>query len=256
MLNTVGHINGSRIVATDGEIGHVKEAYFDDQDWAIRYLVVDTGTWLPGRDVLISPHAVEQPLGRGKLIDVSLTRQQVQNSPVTETHRPVSRQHERDYLRHYGFPEYWVGGQLWGSNALPLMPLPLPMAVESEVESAMWQEEVPPEDVNLRSSEVVAGYDIQATDGSIGHVEDFVFDDESWAIRYLVVDTRNWWPGGKKVLLATHWINRIDWADKTVFARLTRDQIRAAPAYEEGAPIDRDYEQRLHQSYDRRGDGS
>ena len=253
MLNNVGHLNGSKIIATDGEIGHVKEAYFDDEAWAIRYLVVDTGTWLSGREVLVSPYAVTQPLGSGKTIDVSLTRQQVRDSPVIDTHRPVSRQHEREYLGYYAFPEYWEGGELWSMSALPLLPPPLPIAVESQAECAKRGQDVPPEDVHLRSSANVAGYDIQATDDSIGHVKDFIFDDESWAIRYLVVDTRNWWPGGKKVLLATHWIDRIDWADKTVYTKLTRNQIKSSPEYEEAEPINRDYEKRLHDAYGRDG---
>lgn len=253
MLSRIGHLQGSRVVATDGDIGHVKDIYFDDLDWTIRYLVIDTGTWLPGRDVLVSPHAVQQPLTRGNVVDLVLTRQQVQDSPVVDTHRPVSRQHERDYLGHYGFPEYWIGGQLWGSSALPLMPLPQPSTVESEAESAMWQQEVPPEDVHLRCSSVVSRYDIQAVDGSIGHVEDFLFDDETWAIGYLVVDTRNWWPGGRKVTLATRWIDRIDWADRTVFIRLDRASILASPDYQEGVPVDRADAQRPGKERQQRG---
>ena len=253
MMNSVGHLTGSTITATDGEIGHVKEVFFDDEAWAIRYLVIDTGTWLSGREVLVSPYAVVQPLGSGKIIDVSLTRQQVNDSPDIDTHQPVSRRHEREYLSYYAYPEYWAGGDLWAMSALPLLPPPLPAAVESEAESARREADVPAEDVHLRSSAIVTGYDIQATDDSIGHVKDFIFDDESWAVRYLVVDTRNWWPGGKKVLLATHWIDRIDWADKTVYTKLTREQIKNSPEYEEAKTINRDYEKRLHDAYGRVG---
>ena len=103
----------------------------------------------------------------------------------------------------------------------------------------------------MRSSAHVTGYDIQATDDSIGHVKDFIFDEASWAVRYLVVDTRNWWPGGRKVLLATRWIDRIDWAEQTVYTTLTRAQVKGSPEYEEAAIIDRDYEQRLHEAYGR-----
>ena len=259
MLNSILHINGSKIIAKDGEIGHVKEAYFDDDNWTIRYLVVDTGAWLSGREVLISPYAVVQPLVQpqvlrstsGKQIGVSLTQQQVIDSPTTETHLPVSRQHEREMSRHYAFPAYWEGGELWAMSALPLVPAPLPTTVESEAEAAKRASEVPLEDVHLRSSANVTGYDLQASDDSIGHVSDFIFDDESWAIRYLVVDTRNWLPGGKKVLIATQWIERIDWADMTVFTTLTRAEVKASPAYDESAIISRDYEERLHASYSR-----
>jgi uncharacterized protein YrrD len=253
MLNRLSHLTGSTVSATDGGIGHIKEAYFDDQAWAIRYLVVDTGARLSGREVLISPYSVKQPLSSAKNIDVALTRQQVDHSPAIDTHQPVSRRHEREYLDYYALPEYWGGADLWSMSALPLLPLPLPTAVESQSEREKRDEAVLAEDVHLRSSAQVTGHDIQATDDSIGHVKDFIFDDESWAIRYLVVDTRNWWPGGKKVLLATHWIDNIDWADKTVYAKLTREQIKNSPEYDEAAPLDRDYETRLHHAAGRDG---
>ena len=251
MLNSVSHINGSKIIARDGEIGHVKEVYFDDDNWTIRYLVIDTGSWLEGREVLVSPYAVAQPVGGGKQINLTLTQQQITDSPATETHLPVSRQHEREMSRYYAFPAYWEGGELWAMSALPLVPAPLPTAVESAAAAAARAAEVPLEDMRLRSSANVTGYDLQATDDSIGHVSDFIFDDESWAIRYLVVDTRNWWPGGKKVLIATHWITRIDWADRTVFTTLTRAEVKASPAYDEGSRVSRDYEERLHAAYSR-----
>lgn len=253
MLNSVSHLTNSTITATDGEIGHILEVYFDDEAWAIRYLVIDTGNWLSGREVLISPYAVTQPVGSDKNINVSLTRRQVTESPLIDTHQPVSRRHEREYLNYYAYPEYWGGGNLWAMSAVPLLPPPLPTSVESPAESAMRERDVPEEDVHLRSSAAVTGYDIQATDDSIGHVDDFIVDDESWAIRYLRVDTRNWWPGGKKVLLATHWIDRIEWAEKTVYTKLTREQIRNSPEYDEAAPILRDYEKRLHAAHGREG---
>jgi hypothetical protein len=227
--------------------------YFDDHAWAIRYLVVDTGTWLSGREVLVSPYAVKQPLDAVKNIDVALTRQQVQNSPNIDTHLPVSRRHEREYLDYYAYPAYWGGDALWAMSAMPMVSPALQTPLETQEEREKIEKDVPTEDVHLRSSANVTGYDIQASDDSIGHVADFVFDDESWAIRYLVIDTRNWWPGGKKVLVGTHWIEDIDWAAMTVHVKLTRAQIKSSPEYEEGKPIDRSYEERLHDAYDRKG---
>jgi uncharacterized protein YrrD len=253
MWNNISHVNGSKVVATDGEIGHVRQAFFDDQTWTIRYLVIDTGNWLSGREVLISPYAVVQPLGSGKIIDVALTQRKVMDSPPVDTHQPVSRQHERETLGYYTFPEYWDGGDLWSISALPLLPAALPTAVEPQEVIARREEKLPAEDFHLRSSASVTGHEIQASDGSIGHVRDFIFDDESWTIRYLVVDTSNWWPLGHQVLLATHWIDSIDWADKTVVTSLTRAQVRNSPKYEEAAPLNRDYEKRLHDAYSRVG---
>jgi len=249
MLNSVNRIKGSKIVATDGEIGHVKEAFFDDQAWTIRYLVIDTGNWLSGRNVLISPYSVQQPLPADKHIEVSLTREQVQNSPDIDTHQPVSRRYERQYSSYYAYPEYWVGDGLWPMGPLPL----LPAEGGPREELAAREDEVAEEDVHLRSSAVVSGYNIQATDDSIGHVDDFIFDDESWAVRYLVIDTRNWWPGGKKVLIGTHWIDKLDWAEKTVYVKLTREQIKSSPAYDEAVVINREYETRLHAAFERQG---
>jgi hypothetical protein len=251
-MNSVSRLNGSTIAATDGEIGHVTEVYFDDGSWVIRYLVVDTGTWLSGREVLISPYAVKQPI-EGKSIAVSLTREQVEHSPNIDTHQPVSRRHEREYLDYYAYPAYWGGDSLWAMNAMPLMPAALDAPLETQAERERIEKDVPPEDVRLRSSANVKGYDIQALDESIGHVQDFVFDDTSWAIRYLVIDTRNWWPGGKKVLVGTHWIDGINWADKTVQVKLTREQVKNSPTYDEGDLVDREYEQRLHTAHERKG---
>ena len=256
MMNSINHLVGSTIVASDGEIGRMKQAFFDDQAWAVRYLVVDTGSWLSEREVLISPYSVKQPLDAQKTIAVALTRQQVQGSPDIDTHQPVSRRHERQYLNYYAYPEYWDGGGLWAMDELPFVP-PVVPPLDAEGAAAlrrpMRESDVPAEDVHLRSTAAVTGHDIRATDDSIGHVHDFVFDDQSWAIRYLVVDTRNWWPGGKKVLVATRWIDRISWVDRTVFTLLTREQIKNSPEYVEAAPITREYEKKLHDAFKKRG---
>ena len=154
-----------------------EEAFFDDHAWTIRYLVVDTGGWLSGRNVLISPYSVQQPLRPGQPIDVALSRQQVKDSPDIDTHQPVSRRAERQYNSYYAYPEYWVGDGLWPMGPIPLLPPPLPPDPNAPA-AAVADDDVPPEDVHLRSSAAVDGHNIQATDESIGHVrDDFVFDD-------------------------------------------------------------------------------
>lgn len=259
MLRSVKQIHDSRINASDDQIGHVKEAYFDDDVWTIRYLVVDTGNWLTGRKVLISPYSIKTPLTEGHLIDVSLTREQVKNSPDIDTHKPVSRQHERDYLAYYGYPSYWEMGGIWGSMEYPLFPHAEDL--KDDVSQAEHDRRAQPsgqpdendEDSHLRGTAEVAGYDIQASDGSIGHVQDFIFDDENWTIRYLVVDTVNWWPGGKKVLIATRWIDRIDWEQRKVFTSLSRERVKNSPVYDPNALLDRQYEELLHEAHQRGG---
>lgn len=94
----------------------------------------------------------------------------------------------------------------------------------------------------------VTGYPIQAADGEIGHVEDFVLDDETWTIRYLIVDTRNWWPG-KKVLVSPRWIERVSWSERKVFVNLPREIIKQSPEFTEDSLITRDYETALHRHY-------
>jgi hypothetical protein len=253
MFNSLGRFSGSTVTATDGLVGHVKAAFFDDSAWTIRYLVVETGNWLSEREVLISPYAVKQPVDSGTNIDVALTLAQVQASPGIDTHQPVSRQHERRYLSYFGYPNYWDGGALWGWGAYPSMPPYVPTPSDIEAANAMRERDQRAADVHLRSSSSVKGYDLQASDGSIGHVQDFVFDDASWTIRYLVVDTRNWWPGGKHVLIATQWIDSIDWATGTVRVTLTREQIKKSPDFVEPSAIGRDDEKRLHDAYSRQG---
>ena len=241
MLNNINHLVGSTVTATDGEMGHVKEAYFDDQAWTIRYLVVNTGSWLLGKEVLIAPVAIKQPLGDVKNLDVWLNQEQVKNSPDIDTHQSVSRQHEQEFARYYAYANYWDGGGL-----LPMSPMPDP-------DPGLVAADKPVQDTHLRSSAKVSGYELHALDGSIGHVENFVFDDESWVIRYLVVNPRTWWPLGQQVLIATHWVDSIDWDSRSIAVRLTREQIKSSPLYEEAAPIGRDYEKRLHAAYDRQG---
>jgi hypothetical protein len=241
------HLKDFTIRATDGDLGTVVDLYIDDETWAIRYLIVDTGKWLSGRRVLISPMAVRHLDWDAKRLDVALTKLQVEQSPGINTHRPVSRQHEAEHLAYYGSPYYWGGPYLWGPAFLPAG------LVGSTNESAgVIAERIGKEspDSHLRSAEALTGYRIVAADGEIGHVDGFVVDDEAWAIRYLEVATRNWWPG-KKVLVAPAWIKRVSWTDSTVYVALTREAIKDGPEYVESRPITREYENELHLHYGR-----
>lgn len=259
MLRSVKQLTGSKINAKDDQIGKIDEVYFDDDAWTIRYLVVDTGNWLTGRKVLISPYSIRTPLSGG-VVDVALTRDQVKRSPDIDTHRPVSRQMEVEYMSHYGYPSYWGLGGVWGSADSPLFPYVEDLKSEARREQAEaghapggGEGGAPDEDSHLRSSAHTSGYDIQASDGSIGHVQNFVFDDQTWTIHYLVVDTVNWWPGGRKVLIAARWIDRIDWEQRKVFTSLTRQDVKDSPEYDQDALLDRGYEERLHAAHRRAG---
>jgi hypothetical protein len=247
MLTKTSHLKGFAIRATDGELGTVDQLYFDDETWAIRYLTVETGGWLGGRQVLISPISVVQTDWQAKRLDVALTKKQVENSPDIDTHQPVSRQHEAAYLGYYGYPNYWSGPFLWGAAFYP-SDLAIPTTTSKEALADNIRREST--DSHLRSVEAVTGYHIEANDGEIGHVEGFVVDDEAWAIRYMEVATRNWWPG-KKVLVSPAWIQRVSWTDSNVYVGLSREAIQKGPEYIESMPITREYEGKLYTHYGR-----
>jgi hypothetical protein len=241
MLRSLDEVRGYNIYEKDGDMGVAHDFYFDDREWTIRYLIVDTGFWLPGRQVLISPAAIRHvDWDKGRL-ELNLTKEQVENSPDIVTERPVSRQQEAKLVAYYRWPVYWdpfVGGI---TPAVLAVPQP---ASEDPADKAAEEG-----DPHLRSVKEVTGYSIEATDGSIGHVEEFIADDDNWAIRYMVVDTRNWLPG-KKVLVSPHWIRSISWAQRSVHVELTREAIKRAPEYDPSMTVHRDYEDRLHAHYD------
>jgi hypothetical protein len=244
MLNKAKTLKGYKLDSLDGEIGKVKEFYFDDKHWAIRYLVADTGNWLMSRQVLISPHALGAVIKEEQHITVALTKKQIENSPPLNSDKPVSRQFEEAYHGYYGWPMYWGGPYMWGAY---------PDIVRDR---GKWRESTKDKkaswDPHLRSTHNVSGHHVQAADGEIGHVEDFIIDDEMWAIRYLILDTQSWWPG-KKVLISPKWIERVSWSESKVFVNLPRETIKQSPEYTEKFLLNRDYETRLHRHYNRQG---
>jgi uncharacterized protein YrrD len=243
MLSIAKTLKGYKLHGLDGEIGKVKDFYFDDQHWTIRYLVADTGHWLTGRQVLISPYALGAVMQEQQHITVELTKQQIEGSPSLDSDKPVSRQFEEAYYGFYGWPMYWGGPYAWGLS--PYLVRDREKRRESTRSKEAW-------DPHLRSTHDVSGHDIQATDGEIGHVEDFIIDDDTWAIRYLIVDTRNWWPG-KKVLVSPQWIERVSWDELKVFVNLSREAVRQSPEYRMDSLPTRDYETGLYLHYDRLG---
>jgi sporulation protein YlmC with PRC-barrel domain len=251
MLRNVKDLRGYAIRATDGVIGDVDDLYFDDEDWAIRYLVVDTGNWLSGRNVLISPLAIGRPDWMGRRLPVSLTKTQVEQSPDIDTRKPVSRQHEAEYFAYYAYPYYWDGAGLWGMGGYPGS-LTTERLIEDEMKTRRTSASQTPNDCHLRSCNAVMGYHIHATDGDIGHVEDLLVDDHTWAIRYLIVDTSNWW-GGHQVLVAPPWIESVSWSDEKVSVDLTRQAIKDAPPYDPAARFSREQEQGMYEHYGRPG---
>ena len=251
MFKTLSRFSSFGVAATNGPIGNVKEAFLDDHSRAVRYLVVDAGSWLFGRPVLIWPYLVKKPLPLEKSINVVLSRQQVKDSPDIDTPPPVSRQHEKQVTRYYAHPEYWSGDGIWNAGQRPISPLYRPNLAVIDTASAGPERDEEATYIHLQDSAQVSGYDIQTSDGGMGHVQDFVFDEASLVIRYLVADNHNCCPGGKKMLLAKYWTDHIDWNTRAVYVSLRRDQIKNGPEYHETISIERDYEQRSHDASNR-----
>jgi hypothetical protein len=237
MLIKSKDLKGYKLGATDGDIGKVEEFYFDDQHWTVRYLVADTEKWLVGRKVLISPYALDSIDQFDHSILLNISKAQIEASPSIESDEPVSKQFEKSYYGYYNWPTYWSGYFPWGSASNPWDEREL---LETLREDA-W-------DPHLRSPKAVRVYKIESRDGDIGKVSDFIIDDETWAIRYLVVKTGTGF-NGQKVLVSPKWIESINWDESMVFIALSREEIREAPPYSEEALLDRDYESNLHAHY-------
>jgi hypothetical protein len=227
MLRSIKQLIGNALGASDGEIGHVKDFYFDDQKWAIRYVVLETGTWLAGRAVLISPHAFGRFHQAEKVLRIRLTRKQIENSPSIDTHKPVSRQYEEEYHRYYGWPYYWQGDALWGMSSVPMMELP-PVSAPADSAPAKGPQHYQSA-AHLRSTNAVNGYHIKASDGTSGYVCDFMMDDESWAIAQVIIKTGHRF-SGKEVQIPTGEVERISYDESTVFVNLTSDAVEKSPA--------------------------
>jgi hypothetical protein len=225
-------------------MGEVHEFYFDDLSWTIRYLVVETDNWLTGRRVLVSPAALDHPNWEAQVLPVGLTRKQVENSPPVDADKPVSRQMEEELHAYYGWAPYWWGRNVPGVGALAVAQM---IAGTEEEESPTEGQK---DDPHLRSTREVIGYHIQASDGEVGYVEDFIADDETWVICYMVVDTQKWL-SGRKVLVAPAWAEEVSWADRKVHLDLSRETIKNSPEFDPSAPVNREYEVRLYDYYGR-----
>jgi hypothetical protein len=228
MLRSIKQFLGDKLGASDGEIGHVKDFYFDDQNWVVRYLIANTGTWLTGRQVLLSPYALGSLDWAGKILRVKLTRKQIEDSPAIESHKPVSKQYEEEYYRYYGWPYYWQGDGLWGMSGFPIMESPAsttPSGYPAPIDVKHKRS-----DAHLRSAQSVNGYDLQASDGTSGQVCDFMMDDQSWAIRQLVMKIGHRF-SGKEVQIPVNKVDRISYEKSTVFVNLTKESVEQSPAF-------------------------
>jgi hypothetical protein len=250
MLWDASALKGYAIEASDGRLGTVSDLLFEDAGWAIRWLVVDTGHWLPGRKVLLPLSVLGQPDRVLHHFPVKLTMQQVKDSPDVDTDRPVSRQIEAQVHDYYGWDPYWSGSFPEMSNAIatPFVGLLYEPQARQHHHLADTNGHTNEGDPHLRSIAAITGCRIHASDGEIGHVEDFLVDDAGWNIRYIKADTRNWWPG-EKVLISSYSVREIDWLGRLVWVNVSRQKIKNAPPYNSSIDVDKAYEEKLLAHY-------
>jgi uncharacterized protein YrrD len=258
MLRSLNDMEKYSIRATDGDIGQVKDFYFDDVAWVIRYLVVETGSWLASKKVLISPISIHAPDWVQHVLPVRITKDQVKKSPDIDTDKPVSLQYQHQYHDYYGYPYYWGGDGIWGGGLYPTALMPGYVHGDDAVARRAAEEAYAKaerlrhrnDDPHLRSCKAVVGYHIHASDGEIGHVESLIVDQDTWAIRYFVINTSNWWVG-HKVLIAPQWISGVHWQNQTVAVDMTREAVRSSPAFLSTAEMNRSQEVGLYTHYGR-----
>ena len=245
MLRSLNDLERYTVSATDGDVGSVVDFLLDDERWTVRYLVVNAGKWLSGSQVLVSPISFRETEWSTRRFHLALTKDKVKSAPSVDVDLPVSRQHERDFHRYYGFPYYWGSEGAWGAGAYPEL-----LYADGLNEPTPGYSEEPAGDAHLRSAKELRRYHIDGKDGAIGHVHDFIVDDHSWEVRYLVIDTSNWW-SGKKVLVAPNWVNWVSWEDRKVHIDLSRQTIKDSPEWNPTDAINREYETRIYDYYGR-----
>jgi uncharacterized protein YrrD len=248
MLLATSAVKGYSIEAQDGVIGTVKDMLFDDRTWQIKWLVIDTGSWLVDRKVLLHPSAIASFDFRGKRLKTTLTKIQVEESPDLKSDQPVSRLHESNTYDYYGWDPLW-GNSMYGSTLGGQLVLP-PLYFGSKQHNDEPGHETPDNvaESHVRSFHEITGYHIQATDGDMGHVDNLLFDNEQWGVRYLIVDTGNWWMG-KKVLISPFAVTSIAWSDRTISIDVNQAQVKASPEWDPNTAEMEDHQHRLHAHY-------
>jgi hypothetical protein len=250
MIRSVNGLEGLLIGAADGTIGKVTDFYFDDEAWVIRYAVVDTSAWL-GREVLLSPYSMGEPDWGREVLPVTVTKEQVKNSPGVDTREPITRQYEKRYLRYYRYPFYWGGSGLWGEHDHPRVLTSTSAGGYLGYLRAPAAND-PHADLHLRRCNAMTGYNLHANDGDVGQVQGFLVDDHSWSIRFIIVNSSNWWLG-HHLLVSPEWIREVSWSQLNVTVNLDLQAIKDAPAYDSDTEVGRDAEVTVYNHYSRNG---
>ncbi|WP_426370305.1 PRC-barrel domain-containing protein [Pseudocolwellia sp. HL-MZ7] len=254
MLYSADDLKKCQIQSLDGDLGKIKDLYFDDEAWAIRYLVVTTNNWFFKREALVSPIALEIPDWVNKTMQVNLSQKQIDDSPDISAHKPVSHQQEIKYFGYYGYPIYWGGTGIWGNSLYPAGPMIEPDSNEAPPNAAQAKAyaESQHEDPNLRSWENVKGFVVIGSDGEIGHIQGLLIDELTFAVRYVIVRANDWWIG-HDILVSPQWFHDMKWSDSSVKVDHTRAEVKGAPLYDSLVKMDRNWEITMHNHYEREG---
>ena len=241
MLRQFNDIQGLPLIASDGDFGRVRDVLVDTGTWIARYVLVDSGSRIPERAFIVPPSEIEVAREDGEALRVSLTQGQIEKSPLLPPDRPVSRQEEERLHTYFGWQPYWVD-ELPPESHTPPVPQGDQMTGDRQAQST--PQDPPPGETHLRSSREMVGYHVQANDGQVGRVSDMILDDESWAVRYFVIDAGEALLS-KKLLLAAHLIDRVSFDQFSVFVDLEADQAKGSPEFDPTVPVDKEYEEVL-----------
>lgn len=244
MLLSLNQVKKFQIHARDGDIGQCKDFLFDDRHWTIRYMVADTHKWLPlGRKVLVPPIAIEELCAQEQTIQMNITREQLKNSPSIDDDKPVSRQYEESLFNYFGYGYYWIGPAAWGEYAYPTQLLEQKELSETLKDN---QQDEQIKHNHLRSVNEIKGYELTATDDSIGHLQDFILDTQTWSIMFVIIDTGHWIPKGTEVVLSPQQLGKISWTERAVHTYLPKQKIQQCPQYFADKLTDPEYINTLH----------
>ena len=222
MLRSIRELFGYTVREVDGEIGLVRDFLVDNREWNVTYLEIDLTQWFPGKKVIVPPSRIGQPDGKKFEVPLLLSKAQVVNSPAIKLDETVCRLHEEELALHFGWD---------------------PCIISTDSKKVE-------DHSHLQSSRELMGYHLHATDGRIGHIEDFILDDEDWILRYAVVDTRDWLPG-RRVLMPLPWITTVIWKENSVLIDHSRENVKNSPEYDPSSPVNRHYEEVLYNYYGR-----
>jgi hypothetical protein len=249
MLRSVMDLFRYYIANKTQRYGKVKDIYFDDAWWKIRYFIVDTTKWLPGKKVLISPDVMKEPVQAQLLIPTILTEEQIKNSPPMEEEQTISRTNEAHLAHYYGWNPWWLIGAGTLEGVPPMLPGKMDLLERGDKQKELIASEEKKEETNLRSMKEIKGYDIQPADGESGRLDDFIVETDDWRLRYFVFDTAYHLLQGKKVLISCDWIERINWMERTIYIDLTQEQIKNGPEFDPNTPINRKVETIIYDYY-------